>query len=143
MNTVAPQGGRIENGLFVDAAMVLVESKIPAPTASEQDQALAKAQELMLAAGLTAAADMGTSPDDWAAMNRAASAGRLNVRILGYAGGNSVDDGNNGGRPSGWLHADRLNLVGVKLYADGALGSRGAVAEATLFRPAGHSRAQL
>ena len=32
----------------------------------------------------------------------------------------------NGGRPSGWLHADRLNLVGVKLYADGALGSRGA-----------------
>ena len=27
VNTVAPQGGRIENGLFVDAAMVLVESK--------------------------------------------------------------------------------------------------------------------
>ena len=127
VNTVAPQGGRIENGLFVDAAMVLVESKIPAPTASEQDQALAKAQELMLAAGLTAAADMGTSPDDWAAMNRAASAGKLNVRILGYAGGIPSMTAINGGRPSGWLHADRLNLVGVKLYADGALGSRGAV----------------
>ena len=126
VNTVAPQGGRIENGLFVDAAMVLVESKIPAPTASEQDQALAKAQELMLAAGLTAAADMGTSPDDWAAMNRAASAGKLNVRILGYAGGIPLMTAINGGRPSGWLHADRLNLVGVKLYADGALGSRGA-----------------
>ena len=126
VNTVAPQGGRIENGLFVDAAMVLVESKIPAPTASEQDQALAKAQELMLAAGLTAAADMGTSPDDWAAMNRAASAGKLNVRILGYAGGIPSMTAINGGRPSGWLHADRLNLVGVKLYADGALGSRGA-----------------
>ena len=127
LNTVAPQGGRIENGLFVDAAMGLVESKIPAPTASEQDQALAKAQELMLAAGLTAAADMGTSPDDWAAMNRAASAGKLNVRILGYAGGIPSMTAINGGRPSGWLHADRLNLVGVKLYADGALGSRGAV----------------
>ena len=126
VNTVAPQGGRIENGLFVDAAMVLVESKIPAPTASEQDQALAKAQELMLAGGLTAAADMGTSPDDWAAMNRAASAGKLNVRILGYAGGIPSMTAINGGRPSGWLHADRLNLVGVKLYADGALGSRGA-----------------
>ena len=126
VNTVAPQGGRIENGLCVDAAMVLVESKIPAPTASEQDQALAKAQELMLAAGLTAAADMGTSPDDWAAMNRAASAGKLNVRILGYAGGIPSMTAINGGRPSGWLHADRLNLVGVKLYADGALGSRGA-----------------
>ena len=126
VNTVAPQGGRIENGLFVDAAMALVESKIPAPTASEQDQALAKAQELMLAGGLTAAADMGTSPDDWAAMNRAASAGKLNVRILGYAGGIPSMTAINGGRPSGWLHADRLNLVCVKLYADGALGSRGA-----------------
>ena len=80
----------------------------------------------MLAAGLTAAADMGTSPDDWAAMNRAASAGKLNVRILGYAGGIPSMTAINGGRPSGWLHADRLNLVGVKLYADGALGSRGA-----------------
>jgi predicted amidohydrolase YtcJ len=88
---------------------------------------LAKAQELMLASGLTGAADMGTSPDDWAAMNRAASAGRLNVRILGYAGGIPSMTAINGGRPSGWLHADRLNLVGVKLYADGALGSRGAL----------------
>ncbi|HEY0628490.1 MAG TPA: amidohydrolase family protein, partial [Sphingomicrobium sp.] len=32
----------------------------------------------------------------------------------------------NGGKPSEWLHADRLRLGGVKLYADGALGSRGA-----------------
>ena len=127
VNTVAPQGGRIENGLFVDAAMVLVESKIPAPTAAEQDQALAKAQELMLANGLTAAADMGTSPEDWAAMNRAASGKKLNVRILSYAGGIPSMRAINGGKPSGWLHADRLSLVGVKLYADGALGSRGAV----------------
>ena len=127
VNTVAPQGGRIENGLFVDAAMVLVESKIPAPTAAEQDQALVKAQELMLANGLTAAADMGTSPEDWAAMNRAASGKKLNVRILSYAGGILSMRAINGGKPSGWLHADRLNLVGVKMYADGALGSRGAV----------------
>ena len=127
VNTIAPQGGRIENGLFVDAAMVLVESKIPAPTAAEQDQALAKAQELMLANGLTATADMGTSPEDWAAMNRAASGKKLNVRILSYAGGIPSMRVINGGKPSGWLHADRLNLVGVKMYADGALGSRGAV----------------
>ena len=32
----------------------------------------------------------------------------------------------NDGKPSGWLHGDRLRLGGVKLYADGALGSRGA-----------------
>ena len=49
-------------------------SKIPAPDAATYDAALAKAQELMLSNGLTAAADMGTSAADWAAMNRAGRA---------------------------------------------------------------------
>uniref|UniRef100_UPI0025DB9D3A amidohydrolase family protein n=1 Tax=Sphingomonas sp. TaxID=28214 RepID=UPI0025DB9D3A len=55
LNTQAPVGGRIENGLFVDAAMSLIEAKIPAPTDAELDAAVAKAQELMLSNGLTAA----------------------------------------------------------------------------------------
>jgi predicted amidohydrolase YtcJ len=124
--TRAPAGGRIENGLFVDAATELVESKIPAPTPAAYDAALAKAQELMLATGLTAAADMGTSPDDWAAMIRAGQADRLSVRILNYAGGIPSMRAINGGKPPNWLYGDRLHLGGVKLYADGALGSRGA-----------------
>ena len=48
---------------------------IPAPTPAQYDAALAKAQEIMLSVGLTAAADMGTSADDWAAMNRAGRGG--------------------------------------------------------------------
>ena len=126
LNTQAPVGGRIENGLFVDAAMSLIEPKIPAPTAAEHDAALAAAQRLMLSNGLTAAADMGTSPEDWAAMNRAGTAGTLNVRVLGYAGGIPGMKAINGGKPSDWLYGDRLRLGGVKLYDDGALGSRGA-----------------
>ena len=126
LNTQAPAGGRIENGLFVDAAMSLVEAKIPAPTPAELDAALAKAQELMLSSGLTAAADMGTSPEEWEAMNRAGQAGKLNTRILAYAGGMAGMRGINGGKPSAWLYADRLHLGGVKIYGDGALGSRGA-----------------
>ena len=123
--TRAPKGGRIENGLFVDAATALVEDKIPAPDAAAYDAGLAKAQELMLSNGLTAAADMGSSPDDWAAMNRAGRTGRLNVRILSYAGGIPAMRANKG-KPSAWLYGDRLHQGGVKLYADGALGSRGA-----------------
>ena len=46
--TPAPSGGRIENGLFVDNAMSLVESKVPPPTPAEADAALAKAQEILL-----------------------------------------------------------------------------------------------
>ena len=96
------------------------------PTAADLDAALAKAQELMMSNGLTAAADMGTSPEEWEAMNRAGQAGKLNTRILSYAGGMAGMRGINGGKPSEWLYADRLHLGGVKIYADGALGSRGA-----------------
>jgi predicted amidohydrolase YtcJ len=124
--TKAPDGGRIENGMFVDAAMALVDSKVPAPTPAEQDAALAKAQALMLSTGLTAAADMGTSPDEWAAMNRAGQRGTLDIRIMNYAGGISAMRAMNGGKPGDWLYGDRLRLGGVKLYDDGALGSRGA-----------------
>ena len=125
-STSAPGGGRIENGLFVDAAMNLVELKIPAPRPEEFDAAFSKAQELMLSVGMTGAADMGTSPDDWAAMNRAGKAGRMNVRVLSYAGGIPAMRAINGAMPSEWLYGDRLRLGGVKLYDDGALGSRGA-----------------
>ena len=126
LNTQAPAGGRIENGLFVDAAMSLIESKIPAPTPAEQDAALSAAQRLMLSNGLTAAADMGTTPDEWLAMTRAGQSGGLKVRVLSYAGGIAGMRAINGGKPSGWLYDDRLHLGGVKIYGDGALGSRGA-----------------
>ena len=124
--TKVPEGGRIENGLFVDAAMALVESKIPSPTAAEQDAALAAAQRLMLSTGLTAAADMGTSTEDWAAYRRAGVARRLNVRVLSYSGGVEPLMTVARGKPTDWLFGDRLRMIGTKLYADGALGSRGA-----------------
>jgi predicted amidohydrolase YtcJ len=125
-DTKVPEGGLIENGLFVDNAMNLVEPKIPAPRPEDFDAALTKAQELMLSTGLTGAADMGTSADDWAAMNRAGQSGKLNVRIMSYAGGVPAMKTINGGKPSDWLYGDRLHLGGIKLYDDGALGSRGA-----------------
>ncbi len=124
--TKAPNGGQIIDGLFVDKAEELVTKFIPGPTPKQQDMALAKAQQLMLSVGLTGAADMGTDADGWAAMNRAGASGALSVRIMSYAAGIPGMKALNEGRPSGWLYADRLHLGGVKLYADGALGSRGA-----------------
>ena len=56
---------------------------------------------------------------------RAGEAGRLNVRIIAYAGG--IPQCSRSAAPSRhWLYGDRLRMGGVKLYADGALGSRGA-----------------
>jgi predicted amidohydrolase YtcJ len=121
--TAPPPGGRIESGLFVDNARGLIDKAIPAATPAELDQALAKAQEILLSDGVTAAGSMSTSVPDWKAFRRAGEAGRLNVRLMAYALNAPPPDEP---RPTGWLYGDRLNLVGVKLFADGALGSRGA-----------------
>ncbi|MCY7271473.1 MAG: amidohydrolase family protein [Sphingomonas bacterium] len=130
--TVSPTGGQVERsangvptGLFIDNAIALVADKIPATTPEVMDRALAAAQVALLANGITAVADMGTSVSGWDAMRRAGERGRLGIRIMSYADGlapiRSIS-----GSTSGWLYADRLHLGGVKLYADGALGSRGA-----------------
>jgi predicted amidohydrolase YtcJ len=130
--TQAPQGGRIErigrnpSGIFVDAAMSLVERAVPPPVPSQRERALVRAQEILLSVGVTSVADMGTSGEDWAVMRRAGDAGQLRVRILSYASGIDTLLAVAGTRPTPWLYDGRLRMVGVKLYFDGALGSRGA-----------------
>jgi predicted amidohydrolase YtcJ len=124
--TAAPSGGRIENGLFVDAAQELIERKIPEPSEADYDAALARVQEALLKVGLTGVHDMGTSIDGWNAMRRAGEKGTLKIRITGYAAGLPAWRIINEGAPTGWEFGDRLALLGAKLYADGALGSRGA-----------------
>ena len=131
--TQAPAGGRIEKdaagrptGLFVDAAMGLVERAVPSATPAQRRTALLAAQRDLLGKGVTAAADMGTTIDDWRAMRSAYGEGALKVRIMSYASGPAglkaiAAEGN-----TGWSFGDRLKLNGVKMYADGALGSRGA-----------------
>ena len=46
-------------------------------------------------------------------------------------------------RPTPWLYGDRLRAVGIKLFADGALGSRGAWLKAALCRQARHPGAAI
>jgi len=130
--TQPPEGGRIErtgrnpNGIFVDAASGLVERAVPPPLPIVRDRALGRAQEILLSNGITTTADMGTSAEDWAVMRRAGDEGRLNLRILSYASGIDNLLAVAGTRPTPWLYDGRLRMVGVKLYLDGALGSRGA-----------------
>jgi len=131
--TPDPAGGRIERdargnptGLFVDAARRLVEKAAPAPLPRERDAAMAKAQEILIADGVTATCDMGTSVEDWESLRRLGDSDRLRVRITSYALGVDTALTVAGSQPTGWLYGGRLRMVGVKLFADGALGSRGA-----------------
>lgn len=130
--SVSAAGGRIEktgllpNGVFVDAAQALVAKVVPPPLPADRSAAFLKAQAILLSYGITATADMGTSLDDWLAYRRMGDIGSIRIRLVSYA--NSVDTAVQiaAKGPTPWLYGDRLRLVGVKLYADGALGSRGA-----------------
>lgn len=131
--TKDPAGGQIIRGpdgapagVLVDNASGLIGRVVPLPRAEDRDLALATAQDLLFKRGVTAAADMGTSIEDWMALRRAGDANRLYLRVMSYAGGVDAMALIGGSGPTPWLYGDRLRMGGVKLYMDGALGSRGA-----------------
>ena len=127
-----PEGGRIDrdgsaaSGVFVDAAMRLVERAMPAPTEAFREEAFKRALDAAVANGLTGVHDMGVSREGLALMRRFADQGRLPLRIDAYA------DGDRGALADLCEHGlyrhdgGRLQMTGVKLFMDGALGSRGA-----------------
>lgn len=128
----APAGGTIvmaggkPSGVLSGSAVALVESKLPPALPEERDAAVRKAQELFLARGVTAVADMGTSLLDWQSLRREGDYDRLQLRVVGYARG--IDDMIviAGPGPSPWLYGDRLKLAGVALTLDGTLAGRSA-----------------
>jgi hypothetical protein len=128
-----PDGGTIDRkpdgapaGVLVDKAMELVGRVVPAPGPRDYDAALQLAQRTFFRQGLTAVADMGTDIKSWQAFRRAGDANQLYVRIMAYGSGIDAMTLIGGPGPTPWLYADRLRMGGVKLYLDGALGSRGA-----------------
>jgi len=130
--TASPAGGKVEmangrpTGIFIDAAMQLIDKVVPPPLPRIRDLALVRAQDILLATGITSVADMGTSAEDWLTMRRAGDLGRLRIRIISYGSGLESVLAVAGTGPTPWLYDGRLRMIGVKLYSDGALGSRGA-----------------
>lgn len=128
-----PPGGRYvrdvadhPTGVVLDKAKGALESRLPRPTAADLDRQLARAAGHCLAFGLTTATDMGVGEDGLAAYARLRRRGELPLRAAvfvadepallarWFARGPEIDP------------EARLTVRGVKMYADGALGSRGA-----------------
>ncbi|TWI00271.1 hypothetical protein IP90_02817 [Luteimonas cucumeris] len=127
-----PDGGRIvregdaATGVFVDGAMQLVYEVIPAPDAAFREQALQRALQATARNGLTGVHDMGVSRDDLALYRQFADSGRLPLRIAAYADGDGAALAELCAKGLYQHASDRVRMQGVKLYVDGALGSRGA-----------------
>ncbi|MEP6940457.1 MAG: amidohydrolase [Rudaea sp.] len=132
--TADPSGGRIErdaqgdpSGVFVDAAMSLVTRRIPQPTAEEATRALEAALQVMASVGLTGVGDAGIGASTATLYRRFADERRLTVRIYAMIGGTDQDfDALSASGPLIGYGNGFLDIRAVKLYADGALGSRGA-----------------
>ena len=133
-DTRDPVGGRIErdangnpSGVLVDKAMELADKAIPPPNIDERRAALRAALAQLSAVGLTGAADAGVSNQDIDLYKSFADQDLLTVRVYAMIG--DVKDNFEVWAKSGPLLGygnDRLTVHSVKLFADGALGSRGA-----------------
>lgn len=130
--TKDPPGGRIlrdgngdPTGIFVDNAMSLVERALPAPTAAETEAAILRGQELALAAGLTEIHEMGIGHEIVDLYRRLAAEGKLKLRVYAFAAQSDADRVL-AHAPAPSQRDAMFTLRGIKLYADGALGSRGA-----------------
>ena len=128
--TAGPDGGELLRnpdgsltGVFVDNAESLVERAIPAGARGDPESMVRAAQDACLAAGLTSVHDMGVHPRTAEMYRTLAERGELKLRVHAAS-------------PSAFAvrhfeehepyRSDRFSFAAVKVYIDGAMGSRGA-----------------
>jgi predicted amidohydrolase YtcJ len=133
--TPDPAGGRIvrdaaggPTGVLVDNAMEPLLASIPRPGPRELEELLLAGLRELASLGLTGAHDAGVEPDALDAYARLAAAGRLPLRIRAMIDGQVPPERLRSEleRWRGQPDHERLEVRTVKLFADGALGSRGA-----------------
>lgn len=139
----APVGGRVvvdeagnPSGVLVDAAMDLVTALIPPPGPADDERAILAALDELASLGITGAHDAGIRPADVRIYADLARRGAMKVRVYAMLSEDARDALD---EPIVGLGNDHLTVRSVKLYADGALGSRGAALLAPYADEAGNS----
>lgn len=146
-NTKDPDGGKIirdssgnPSGVLIDNAKGLIYKIIPVPTYAEDSLALETAMDACAKFGLTSVHDAGVGMETIKLYKDFAKRGDLKLRIYAMLDGTQSSllesyskigpekllDGYFKNGPEKNLYNDFLTIASVKLYADGALGSRGA-----------------
>lgn len=132
--TPDPEGGRIirdaegdPTGTFIDDAQSLIERTIPAPSFEQRKKQVLKAAQEIAANGLTEMHDAGADNQTIRAVRELIDEKRFPIRVYTMLSGSDralLDE---------WFargplmnYGGRLTVRSIKLYADGALGSRGA-----------------
>ncbi|MCP4301863.1 MAG: amidohydrolase, partial [Gammaproteobacteria bacterium] len=131
-DTSDPVGGKIlrddnghATGVFIDKAMGLIDRHLPQPDKDDYREALLGAVDALVAQGMTGVHDAGINTMNAEAYISLADNDELDMRVYAMISdaGEILDAI---GKPLRAYGNDRLEIASVKLYADGALGSRGA-----------------
>jgi predicted amidohydrolase YtcJ len=112
-------------GILIDNTMALVSKQIPEITREQQRLGLLEAQKNCFSAGLTSVTDAGIDKSTVILIKQLQSSGELKMRINAML--NPTDENFEAFIKSGPQKSDRLIVNTIKLFADGALGSRGAL----------------
>ncbi|MBT8318254.1 MAG: amidohydrolase [Lutibacter sp.] len=128
-------------GIFIDNPMDLIESKIPTPSKAAQIQALKDAEKISFSYGLTTVDDAGLPREAIELIDSLHQTGDLKIRIYAMVSNTpkDVDYYLN----KGIIKTDRLNVRSIKVYGDGALGSRGAAMKEPYYDKHNHFGAIL
>lgn len=111
-------------GILIDNAMGMVSAKIPEPDRDQITTALLAGQQNCFAAGLTTIDDCGVDYPEVILMDSLQKTGKLKMRI--YAMLSDAKNNYDYIFKQGRIKTERMNVRAFKVYADGALGSRGA-----------------
>ncbi len=131
--TQAPEGGEIlrdetgkPTGVFIDNAMSLITKNIPQLTETEQKAVLLTSMQALAKLGLTGVHDAGVGAETLNVYKELAKSDDIPIRI--YAMVDAFDDQFNDLMKLGPIKdpGQKLDIISVKISADGALGSRGA-----------------
>jgi predicted amidohydrolase YtcJ len=148
--TKDPDGGRIvrdangnPSGVFVDAATDLVETAIPVPSAEQRKARVLAAANDIAAHGLTEMHDAGIDANTITVVQELIDEGRFPIRVYAMVTDNAtlLDQWFTSGPLLNY--GGHLTVRAVKLYADGALGSRGAALLAPYSDDPGNSGLML
>jgi predicted amidohydrolase YtcJ len=144
--TPDPAGGKImrdaggePTGVLVDLAMDLVEAKVPPASRETRERRIRWAANVAVEAGFTGVHEMGIDDETVAVYHQLSGAGELPLRVNAYLEGSLAVAKTLADREVEPDDGDAyFSMVGVKLFADGALGSRGAALAADYSDDAGN-----
>jgi len=118
------QNGKL-TGLLIDNAVDAVVKKIPNATQEDYKNWLTSAQQNCFATGLTTITDCGLSPEDVDKVDALQKSNDLKMRLYVMLSDKPSTYTSKYFTSGGYI-TDKLTVKGIKVYGDGALGSRGA-----------------